>query len=449
MRELVNGLQPLTAKTRNKNNINNMTIAISMITMKSSDRSTAHQDNVLLHDDYRIALYYCYTDIRDVNEHVDFQGRLCQELDLNGRIRVSTEGLNGVLSGLKSNLKSYQERTEEELIIKNLDVKYCLLRTDISVESQLFDSLSVKPTREVVSLYETTPQETERSQKIVDETNPKYFRRRRRNRQKHEHQHKASAPSVPNSPLDERLTRFKPSPHLTPEEWNHQLVMNTANAVLVDARNVYESRVGYFHVEGVPTLLTNTRKFSSLPQVLQESKQALAGKTVYMYCTGGVRCERASVFLQALAASNEEWGRLEPPKAIYQLEGGIQQYLERYGSSDVLQANYSMPNSDCLFRGKNFVFDPRRTDPLVGRDGVVGRCLLCSKLHDDYDNGNPPNTNKEARCCKCRILILVCNSCRPTVRIWGEDCSKEKQNLYCGGAVCIDEGNSVEQAVLI
>ena len=114
----------------------------------------------------------------------------------------------------------------------------------------------------------------------------------------------------------------------------------------------------------------------------------------------------------------------------------------------------------CLYRGKNFVFDPRRTDPVIGNGvtaanngehvSLVGRCIVCSEPHDDYDNGHAPCEEKESRCVRCRCLVLVCIDCRGHVRCWGEpestnkeDGSADKPELFCGrsGNKCIDEGN--------
>jgi predicted sulfurtransferase len=459
--------------------------------------------------EWRIALYYCYVPIEDVPEHVEFQARLCGEsLGLKGRIRVSPEGLNGVLSGTYDNLLEYQRTVEARLSDSlngtPLDVKYCQLRPDVSPEQQLFESLSVKATLEVVSLYEPPPST--------------HQQRRRRGRKSKQNVKK------PNTVQDKLpdLEHFEPAPHLSPEEWNDRLLpfaSSTRNksmlkqtsgtngsysdgetvhqnqgsdeeeAILVDARNVYESRVGYFSVPGVPTLLTNTRKYSSLPAVLEGAKKELAGKTIYMYCTGGVRCERASVHLQALMNS-DEWTdpvtgeSLAKPKGIYQLNGGIQKYLEKYGTNtnNVSQETLSEPSDSgkqtpemencpdiCLFKGKNFVFDPRRTDPMVGRPPptndnsdtwVAGKCRLCSIPHDDYDNGHAPCENREGRCCRCRVLVLVCNDCRTKVRSWGEDKDSGsadpnanievfKPDLFCGGVECIDEGNKIEATILV
>jgi hypothetical protein len=66
---------------------------------------------------------------------------------------------------------------------------------------------------------------------------------------------------------------------------------------------------------------------------------------------------------------------------------------------------------------------------------VVGKCLVCEVAHDDYDNGFAPSTNHEARCYECRILVLVCNRCRPSVVCWGDEISEadERPKLFCGG----------------
>ena len=142
------------------------------------------------------------------------------------------------------------------------------------------------------------------------------------------------------------------------------------------------------------------------------------------------------------------WEDKEKPKGIYQLQGGIQKYLESYGNeehglsnrgdnsdaktgtseSDDVGKNTANDNKACLYRGKNFVFDPRRTDPIIGNGitnnydtldssqekcvSVVGQCNICSCPHDYYDNGHSPSEEKESRCCHCRMLVLVCNGCR-------------------------------------
>lgn len=510
-----------------------------------------------------IALYYCYPPlgIPSPQPHTEFHTVTCTELKLGGRIRVSVEGINGVLSGREGDLREYEFRLRRELLLlsrdsnsisgdgaqdgvsrdvlctddnyeeatsKWLDIKYCHLRTDVPVEKQLFDSLSVKVTREVVSLFDFSAPSIGGKQK-----NGRRCRQRRKQKRKHKKQELSDAATagqgedqnqavndVTNASEnnDNNTTtaeddgvgsaftiqdweKYTPAQHLSPKDWNDRLmelslsyddkddttiqpfqqppspsisIAKESDVILLDARNIYETRVGHFAVPNLPTFFPNTRKFSSLPMALntKEAAEALAGKKVFMYCTGGVRCERAGSYLRALSESNAgAWKDKQQPKGIYQLHGGIQKYLEAYGEplrdsskseSDVATQNAN--SSTCLYRGRNFVFDPRRTDPIVGngitklcddanddRVSLVGQCIKCSCPHDDYDNGHAPSEGKEARCCRCRVLVLVCNDCRRKVRSWGEethpdavDC--EVTDLFCGqeGTKCIDEGNAAD-----
>ena len=534
-----------------------------------------------------IALYYCYTPFSlDVEQHILYQEDICKGLELKGRIRVSEEGINGVLSGSKELLEKYEKDVKKKLSVNlarqssnahdhnfsdernsdfEFDVKYCHLRPDIPEESQLFETLSIKQTREVVSLHEMTnkPSESNVDSRKNGKGDP--WRRRRRRRIKHKITDNIDEnKNVGDS--DKKYTQFPTATHLKPEEWhchlhessdNNVSSSQNVNKVLIDARNIYESNVGYFHIPGIPTILTNTRKYSSLPQILNspQVRNELRGKEVYMYCTGGVRCERASQYLASLAENKNLWledenkvskenethgdthctdGQSNPPVKIYQLEGGIQRYLEVFGemqthvdhvkskkdlsnenetknhdstftesnksalsqeklserncinvdselppilSSTVLNGN----DSNCLYKGKNFVFDPRRTDPKIGPN-PPGKCIICSSPHDDYDNGYPPSAGKEARCCRCRVLVLVCNDCRIKVNCWGENNNEKKHlnictdttpnvnvldsdlrannynsvlntrlNLFCGkgGKECTNQGNNVDDIRII
>ena len=153
------------------------------------------------------------------------------------------------------------------------------------------------------------------------------------------------------------------------------------------------------------------------------------------------------------------------------MQGGIQKYLELYGTMEHSLKSATDENSDssvtvhngynnlyrdevgrCLYVGKNFVFDKRRYDPMVGsHSSQIGKCILCGKLHDDYDNGYAPADKKESRCCSCRILILVCNICRGKVCVWGEVNLTNKPSIYCGkdGKDCVGKGNKLDNVILI
>ena len=139
-------------------------------------------DNMVIHHDsaavenvdlYRIALYYYYIPIRNVEKHMDFHQSECQRLGLQGRIRVAPEGINGVLSGRTVDLKVYRTRLEQELgsllpgqaaSLDDFDMKLCPLRKDLTVDQQCFTSLSVKRANQVVSLVDAVKETSERSE---------------------------------------------------------------------------------------------------------------------------------------------------------------------------------------------------------------------------------------------------------------------------------------------
>ena len=150
--------------------------------------------------------------------------------------------------------------------------------------------------------------------------------------------------------------------------------------VLVDVRNVYERRVGRFEAPGVRDADLQLRQFSDLPRALDDGALDKA-ETILMYCTGGVRCERASAYLRSRGITGD----------LCQLSGGIHRYQERYGN-------------DGFFKGRCYVFDPRMA---VGAPGeasppLVGACRRCGRAWDAYG---------DERCDRCRMRLLVCDSC--------------------------------------
>jgi len=398
------------------------------------------------HSDWKIVLYYSYINLsagNKVDNQVEFHRETCTNKDLKGRIRISPEGINGVLSGRFDLLQEYEQmvmQVLEEISEQKVDlnIKYCSLREDLPLEPQLFDSLIVRKTSTVISLFgaEQVGEDRIHGKKLSKKAKAKRKQKKAQIEEALENEESTGGIQWDKAKIQQDMVRLQPSPHLTPDEWNSRLLRaednpDTSSALLLDVRNVYESRVGHFSAPNVPTLLTNTRKYSDLPELLANNPHIQEKQEIYMYCTGGVRCERVSVLVQSLY----------PDKRIYQLGGGIQTYL----AAQVLHITdggiVQPPRSTNLFMGKNFVFDPRRTDPLHGPKAVIGKCLVCSKLHDDYDNGHAPSELKEARCNTCRMLILVCNDCRPRYTCWGESSSSpQRPLLYCGLDQCVHEG---------
>lgn len=160
---------------------------------------------------------------------------------------------------------------------------------------------------------------------------------------------------------------------LSPEEWHEAMGrFDPAKSVLIDTRNVYETRLGMFENATDPNL-ENFQEFESYVCEADVPKD----KTVYMYCTGGIRCEKASVQMTRLGYQN-----------VFQLDGGILRYLERF------------PNGS--FQGECFVFDGRVAldkDLNPTKDWVF--CPHC---------GDPGNV--EIACGHCGCSAKICKDCK-------------------------------------
>ncbi len=159
--------------------------------------------------------------------------------------------------------------------------------------------------------------------------------------------------------------------HLKPEEL-HQWIQDAKEFYIVDMRNAYEHQVGYFKSSILPPM----DNFRDLPKFL-DSIAHLKDKTVLTVCTGGVRCEKASGYLLANGFAD-----------VYQLDGGIVSYMEKY------------PNED--FLGKLYVFDDRvamgfyTDDP---KHQVVGKCIFCGVASERYTNCMVNDCNRKFIAC--------------------------------------------------
>ncbi len=167
--------------------------------------------------------------------------------------------------------------------------------------------------------------------------------------------------------------RIKTAPRLTPDELR-QWYENGREFVVVDMRNSYEFASGHF-TNAIDPGLEASR---DLPQALPKLEQ-FKNKTVLTVCTGGVRCEKMSAYLLAKGFTN-----------VYQLDGGIHSYMEKYPGKDFLGALYT--------------FDNRLTMNFGGEREVIGTCHHCEAKTERYVN-----------CAKvgCHIHILVCTTCTP------------------------------------
>lgn len=275
---------------------------------------------------YTVLLYYRYVAIPDPEAEREIQVRLCSGLGLKGRILIGSEGINGTVAGTKEATQSYREAMDARPLMRGIDYK-------VNTSQQLpFPRLRVRVRSEIVALGETVD--------LNDTAN-----------------------------------------HLSPEEFN-QLIQDPS-VVLFDARNNYESAIGKF--EGAIT--PDIGLFRELPAVL-DTYDSLRDKKIVTYCTGGIRCEKASALMKQHGFTN-----------VYQLDGGIIKYAQTYPQG--------------AFQGECFVFDDRMKVSFREDPELLGACLHCKTPTNDYYNcGYKP----------CNRLILLCEGCNPDDPVCSVEC---------------------------
>jgi len=163
--------------------------------------------------------------------------------------------------------------------------------------------------------------------------------------------------------------------HLDAEEFNQ--LTDKEDTILIDFRNHYESEVGYFKGSILPDVDTFRE---SLPFIEDRYLKGNEDKNVVMYCTGGIRCEKASA-----------WFKHRGFKNVHQLEGGIIKYANDCKEKGI----------ENKFIGKNFVFDERRGERIS--DDVVAVCHQC---------GSPADTHTNCLNEACHLLFIQCDSCK-------------------------------------
>ena len=164
--------------------------------------------------------------------------------------------------------------------------------------------------------------------------------------------------------------------HLRAEDFNK--IIEDEDTILVDMRNHYESEIGHFKGAVTPDVDTFRDSLDIIEDDLKEHK---SDKKLVMYCTGGIRCEKASAYFKHKGFEN-----------VYQLEGGIIHYMQQVNDSE---------NLDNKFIGKNFVFDHRRSERIS--EDVIANCHLCGESCDTHTN-----CANEA----CHLLFIQCDSCK-------------------------------------
>jgi UPF0176 protein len=267
---------------------------------------------------YSVLLYYCYSKIEHPDLFREEHHRLCLDLNLRGRIIVAQEGLNGTVSGLKEDCERYMNLLHADPRFAKTDFKVD------RVDRMAFQKMNVRVKAEIVhsSLAYLKPYE-------------------------------------------------RTGIHLEPEEFKK--MKDQEDVVVLDIRSNYEHTVGKFK-NAVTLNIDNFREFPEKIKELEKYKD----KKVLTYCTGGIKCEKASAFLLENGFEN-----------VYQLHGGIIKYGTEVGGED--------------FEGKCYVFDNRIViDVNSVNPSVISKCYVCGTANDRMINCANAN---------CNIHIPVCEDC--------------------------------------
>lgn len=282
----------------------------------------------------KIVLFYAFTPLADPEAIRVWQRDIGEALGLRGRILISKDGINGTLGGDLPQVKKWVRSFRSYAPFRDADIKWSEgTALDADGRSLDFPKLSVKVRDEIVSFG--APGELR-----VDE-----------------------------SGVVGGGTRLSP-------EALHALVAERGDdVVFFDGRNALEAQIGRFRGAVVPDTET-TRDFVQLLD--SGAYDDLKGKPVVTYCTGGIRCEVLSSLMTARGFGE-----------VYQLEGGIVRYGEKYGD-------------DGLWDGSLYVFDGRGSVNFSDHTAVIGECAGCGAATKRTANCPDPS---------CRAQFVVCAAC--------------------------------------
>ena len=283
----------------------------------------------------RITLsFYKYHQIKNTSLFRDHLYLMWEKLDVLGRIYIASEGINAQLSMPSQNLNEFKTKLDSIDFLKEI-------RLNVAVEQDDFSFLKLK-----VKI---------RNKIVADGLSENSF------------------------DLSNNGT------HVNASEFN--TLIENPNTLLVDMRNHYESEIGHF--DGA--ILPDVDSFrESLPIIEKKFAKHKKSKNIVMYCTGGIRCEKASAFLKHKGYEK-----------VYQLDGGIIEYARQVDQEKI----------NNKFLGKNFVFDHRRSEAVS--EEIIANCHQCGEKCDTHIN-----CANEA----CHLLFIQCEKC---AKEFNNCCSEE------------------------
>lgn len=279
-------------------------------------------------DKQRLTLsFYAYAKIQDPKKFRDDLFIAWNKLDALGRIYVANEGINAQMSIPEENLEAFRETLEVYDFMKGIRLNEAVEHDDYS-----FLKLTIKVRHKIVA----------------DGLNDDTF-------------------DVTNKGV-----------HLKAKEFNE--ILDDPNTIVVDFRNHYESEVGHFKNAITPDVETFRESLPIINEQLQNHKD---DKNLVMYCTGGIRCEKASAYFKHQGFKN-----------VFQLEGGIINYAKQIKEKGL----------ESKFIGKNFVFDNRLGERIT--KDIISQCHQCGKPCDNHTNCENDG---------CHLLFIQCDDCKATM----------------------------------
>lgn len=292
---------------------------------------------------YKVAAMYRFVLVNDIHalrqEIYDFTDHNVPSIC--GTLLLAPEGINGTIAAHPAEMDKMIEFLNEKLGIQTAETA-CELKYS-SASKQPFNRFKVRPKKELITLRKP-------------EANP-----------------------------HERVGTY-----VMPEDWND--LINDPDVILVDTRNDYETKVGIF--EGA--IDPNMKIFTEFPEWVEKNLDPAKDKKVAMFCTGGIRCEKASAYMLAQGFEN-----------VYHLKGGILDYLE------------TIPADQSKWDGECFVFDQRVS---VGHGLKEGDWAVCHACREPLSAEDMERNEFEKG--------ISCHHCADTLTPEKEKALRDRQDHY-------------------
>ncbi|BAZ42861.1 rhodanese-like protein [Calothrix sp. NIES-4101] len=259
-----------------------------------------------------VAAFYKFTQLPDFREIQNPLLLFCLTQEIKGTILLAEEGINGTIAGSRAGIDAVLAYLRSDSRLVDLEHK------ESSSESAPFERMKVRLKKEIVTL---------------------------------------GIPEV--SPTQQVGT------YVSPQDWN--AIASDPDVIIIDTRNDYEVKIGTFKNAVNPA----THSFREFPEYVQQNLDPQKHKKIAMFCTGGIRCEKASAYM--LSQGFQE---------VYHLQGGILKYLEE------------VPKENSIWEGECFVFDERIAVKHGLAAGTYDMCVGCGhpinqedKLSPHYEEG--------------------------------------------------------------